>query len=136
MHEPIELKITFPGNKRVDTELGGHLIRTDQPVAKGGEDSAPAPFDLFLAAIGTCAGIYVASFCQKREIPLEGVAVRQRVNKDPETGAITEVSLDIEVPKDFPEKYHQALVRAVDGCAVKKTIQAQPRFEVKTVVTG
>ena len=131
-----ELIVTLPGGKKVDAALGSHVIRTDQPVAAGGEDSAPAPFGLFLAAIGTCAGIYVAGFCQKRGLPTEGIRLLQRNHFDRETGALQKVDIDVEVPPTFPEKYRDALVRVADQCAVKKAIQAQPVFDVKTVVAG
>jgi ribosomal protein S12 methylthiotransferase accessory factor len=129
-----EMVVTLAGGKRVDTQIDRHVIRTDQPVSNGGEDTAPAPFDLFLAAIGTCAGIYVAGFCQKRGLPTDGIRLVQRNAFDGETGALTGVELDIEVPPGFPEKYLDALVRVADQCKVKKAIQAQPRFQVKAVV--
>ncbi len=129
-----EMTVTLPGGKRVDTQIGSHVIRTDQPVSNGGEDTAPSPFQLVLAAIGTCAGIYVAGFCQKRGLPTEGIRIRQRNHFHPETGVLARVELDIEVPPSFPDKYFDALVRVADQCAVKKAIQAQPVFEVKTVV--
>lgn len=129
-----EMTVTFPGGKKVDARLGNHVIRTDQPVSNGGEDTAPAPFDLFLASIGTCAGIYVVGFCQKRELPTDGIRIRQRNHLDPETGVLTRVELDVEVPPSFPEKYREALVRVADQCKVKKAIQAQPVFAVRTVV--
>ena len=131
-----ELTVTLPGGKKVDAAIGAHVVRTDQPVANGGEDTAPAPFGLFLAAIGTCAGIYVAGFCQKRGLPTEGIRLRQRNHFDRETGALLRVEIDVEVPPAFPEKYREALVRVADQCAVKKAIQAQPVFEVKTVVAA
>ena len=131
-----ELIVTFPGGRRVDAELGGHVVRTDQPRTNGGEDSAPSPLNLFLAAIGTCAGLYVSAFCQRRDLPTDGVRVRQRNHFDPETGVLARVELDIEVPPSFPEKYRDALVRAADGCAVKKAVQTAPLFDVKTVVAG
>jgi ribosomal protein S12 methylthiotransferase accessory factor len=129
-----EMVVTFPGGKKVDTEIGGHVIRTDQPISGGGEDTAPPPFSLFLASIGTCAGIYVVGFCQKRNLPTAGIRIVQRNHFDPQTGTLAGVDLDIEVPPAFPDKYHEALVRVADQCAVKKAIQVQPRFEVRTVV--
>jgi putative redox protein len=128
-----ELVVTLPGGKRVETQVGKHLVRTDQPLSNGGEDSAPAPFDLFLAALGTCAGIYVAGFCQKRGLPTDGIRLVQRHQFDPETRALVKVEIDVEVPPGFPDKYLDALVRVADQCAVKKAIQAQPVFEVKAV---
>jgi ribosomal protein S12 methylthiotransferase accessory factor len=129
-----EMMVTLPGGKRVDTRIGNHVIRTDQPTGAGGEDSAPSPFDLFLASIGTCAGIFVAGFCQKRGLPTEGIRIAQRNEVDRETGALVRVELDVMVPPGFPEKYLEALVRVADQCKVKKTIEAQPVFAVKAVV--
>lgn len=53
------LHVSFPGGKRVDAVIGSQTIRTDQSVAHGGEGSAAEPFDLFLASLATCAGLYV-----------------------------------------------------------------------------
>ena len=131
-----EMIVTLPGGKKVDAQIGNHVIRTDQPIASGGEDTAPAPFDLFLASIGTCAGIYVAGFCQKRGLPTEGIRLVQRNHVDPATGALARVEIDVEVPPSFPEKYYDALVRVADQCKVKKTIEAQPAFAVRAVPAG
>jgi len=131
-----EMIVTLPGGKKVNAQIGNHVIRTDQPIASGGEDTAPAPFDLFLASVGTCAGIYVAGFCQKRGLPTEGIRLLQRNHVDPETGALARVEIDIEVPPSFPEKYYDALVRVADQCKVKKTIEAQPAFAVRAVAAG
>lgn len=134
METSSEMVVTLPGGKRVDTQIGRHVIRTDQPAAGGGEDSAPAPFDLFLASIGTCAGIYVAGFCQKRGLPTEGIRIAQRNHFDPESGTLVRVEMDVLLPAGFPEKYVDAVVRVADQCKVKKAIQAQPTFEVKAVL--
>jgi len=130
-----EILVTLPGGRRVDAQVGKHLVRTDQPISNGGEDSAASPFELFLAAIGTCAGIFVQGFCAKRGLPVEGIRIREQVHYA-EDGALTGVDLDIEVPASFPEKYREALVRVADQCSVKRAIQTQPRFQVRTVVAG
>lgn len=129
-----EMKIYFPGGKRVYAEYGGFTIETDQPVRGGGDGSAPAPFDLFLASIGTCAGIYVLGFCRQRGLPADGIRIVQRPERDPRTGLVGRIGLDIEVPPEFPAKYRDALVRAADQCAVKKHLEHPPAFDVKTVV--
>ncbi len=130
----MDMIVTFPGGARVDAQFGNHTIRTDQPVRSGGEDSAPAPFTLFLGSIATCAGIYVLGFCKQRDLPTEGIRLIQRLEVDPKTGMVAKIGLDIEVPPGFPEKYHEALVRAASQCAVKKHLENPPSFEVKTVV--
>ncbi len=130
----MEMEITFPGGARVDANFGDFNIQTDQPVQGGGDGSAPTPFATFLASIGTCAGIYVLGFCQKRGLKTEGIRLTQSLRTDPETGVLAGVDVDIEVPSDFPANYRDALVRVAEQCAVKKAIQAQPRFDVRTVV--
>jgi len=129
-----EIIVTFPGGKRVDALVGGHVVQTDQPVQGGGEDGHPTPFALFAASMGTCAGIFVVGFCQKRGLPLDGIRIVERL-RHAEDGALAGVDLDIEVPPTFPEKYRDALVRVADQCSVKRAIQAQPAFQVRTVVT-
>ena len=128
-----EILVTLPGGRRVDARMGAHVVRTDQPRDYGGEDTAPAPFQLFLASIGTCAGIFVQGFCQKRGLPFEGIRILERPHYDKD-GTLLAVDLDIQVPADFPEKYRDALVRVADQCSVKKAIQVQPQFAVRTVV--
>ena len=128
----MNISITFPGNKRVDADFNGMKIKTDQPPMAGGDGTAPEPFALFLASIGTCAGIYVLSFCQSRGLSTEGLRLVQRLEPGP-GGGIGKISIDIEVPDDFPEKYHAALVRSAEQCAVKKTIENPPEFKVQTV---
>jgi ribosomal protein S12 methylthiotransferase accessory factor len=130
----MEMTVTFPGGARVDASFGPFAVQTDQPPHAGGEGSAPTPFSLFLASIGTCAGIYVLGFCRQRGLPTDGIRIAQRVAADPRTGMIDRVELDIQVPPEFPAKYHEALVRAANQCAVKKHLEAPPRFEVRTIV--
>lgn len=132
----MEMIVSFPGGARVDAQFGPHTIRTDQPARAGGDDSAPAPFALFLASIGTCAGIYVLGFCQRRGLATEGIEIGQTVEADPATGMVSRIGLDIRVPPGFPEKYHEALVRAASQCAVKKHLEAPPRIDVQAVVTA
>ena len=132
----MDITITFPGGKKVNAEVNGMIIPTDQPKLQGGDNSAPSPFMHFLASIGTCAGIYVLSFCQERKIPTDRITLTERLEYTTEDGKskLSKIVLDINVPPDFPEKYHKALIKVADQCAVKKTMMNPPQFEIKTVV--
>ncbi|MBF0539203.1 MAG: OsmC family protein [Nitrospirae bacterium] len=134
----MDIKITFPGGKRVNAEIEGMTIATDQSVKNGGDGSAPEPFKYFLASIGTCAGIYVLSFCQKNGIPTEGITLTQRheyLNDPSGKPYMAKLHIEINVPGDFPEKYRDAIIRVAEQCAVKKAIMSPPEFVVKTVVS-
>jgi len=125
------MDITFPGGARVDASFKGFVVQTDQPVYAGGEGSAPPPFQLFLASIGTCAGIFVLEFCRNRDIPTEGIRMQQIVETDPETRQVARIVIDIILPAGFPERYVAAVKRAADLCAVKRLIQDPPEFAIE-----
>jgi ribosomal protein S12 methylthiotransferase accessory factor len=129
----MDIEISFPGGKRVEAVAGNFRIATDQPVEDGGEGSAPAPFTLFLASLGTCAGLYVLAFCKARGISTEGVRLTQRSEKDSK-GRLARVAIDVHVPSHFPERYREGVAHAAAACKVKKTIADPPAFDVLTVV--
>jgi ribosomal protein S12 methylthiotransferase accessory factor len=128
----MEIEITFPGGARVDANFGPYTIETDQPPQGGGEGSAPTPFAFFLSSIGTCAGIYVLNFLRNRGISTEGLKLIQRIDRNPLTGMVEEVHLEIFIPEDFPEKYRSALVRAAEHCSVKRHFEQPPTIQVTT----
>ena len=126
------MEITFDGGKIITAHTHGHKIITDQPLDNGGGNTAAAPFDLYLASIGTCAGIYVKSFCDNRQIPAEGIRIIQTHEWDKETGLPVNIKLDIRLPQDFPEKYKTSLIHVAELCKVKKSIASPPKFEIVT----
>lgn len=130
----MEMEIVFGGGKKVNAIYKNFTIKTDQPRYDGGDNSAPAPFDLFLASIGTCSGYYVLSFCQGRDIPTDGIKIILRTEKGKEK-IIDKIKIEIQLPPEFPEKYRDAVIRAVELCAVKRCIQNPPSFEIYTKKT-
>lgn len=129
----MDMHISFEGKKLVIADYNGHRILTDQPVRSGGENSAPAPFDLFLASIGTCAGIYVKSFCDQRHIPTDDIYLKQNMKFDPETHLITHLNIVIHLPQSFPEKYKPAIINVANMCAVKRHLHQPPEMTVTAV---
>ena len=127
----MEMIIDFPGGAKVDAHFGPYTVPSDQP-PPGGEGSAPAPFELFLASLGTCAGIYVLGFCRKRGISTEGIRIIQRSHSNSTTGMVEKVELEIQVPPSFPREYYSALIRSAELCKVKKTLEQPPQFEIVT----
>ncbi len=124
----MEISIDFSGGSKVDAHFGRFTVNTDQPPAS----TAPSPFELFLASIGTCAGIYVLGFCQQRGLLTEGLRIIERVNHDPSTGMVDKIELEIQAPPGFPEKYLPSLIRSAELCAVKKHLEHPPKFDVTT----
>ena len=124
------MEITFPGGVAVEAHLDGTTIRTDQPARHGGGGTAPSPFELFLASIGTCAGYNALRFCQERQIPTEGLGVSMAWERSPETTLIARIRITMTLPPGFPDKYRAAILRAADQCAVKKHLVEAPAIEL------
>jgi len=122
------ISLSFPGGLKVDANFNGFTVKTDQPVAGGGEGSAPGPFDMFLASLATCAGIFVLRFCQSRGISMEGIKIIQSTEYDQAAHRLAKLIIDINLPKGFPEKYREAVRLAADKCLVKRTIQNPPEM--------
>lgn len=125
------IEVSFPGGKRVDARIEDVLISIDQSKKNGGEGSAPEPFQLFLASIATCAGIYAWQFCQTRHLATEGMALRMVCEFDSSQKRFSTMTLILTPPKGFPEQYEESILRAMDQCAVKKHIVTPPTFAVK-----
>jgi ribosomal protein S12 methylthiotransferase accessory factor len=128
----MDMKIYSGRGKQVLADHERFTIRTDQPVEDGGEGSAPEPFTLFLASLGTCAAHYVFSYCARRDLPIDGISLMQRVERDKKTKMIERVILEIRIPDGIPEKHWPAMVRAAQLCTVKKQLNSSIDFKITT----
>lgn len=125
----MDIEVFFEGNKGVNARVRNHIVKTDQPVNGGGDDTAVTPFELFLASLATCAGIYVKGFCDQRGIDTTGIKIVQSHTFDAK-GMATKVMLSIKVPASFPEKYIDSLVAVAGMCKVKQHFASPPAIEV------
>ena len=128
----MEMLINFPGGKRVTSTYKGFSVATDQPPSEGGDGSAPEPFDLFLSSIGTCAGVYIAYFCESRDIPTDDILMTLRFERNEKSHLMEKIAIEIHLPPDFPDKYRKAVIRAAEMCTVKRTLTHPPEILVST----
>ncbi len=121
----MKLDIRIRNSERIEARFDGLTVSTAQ------DGSAPAPFDLFLAALGTCAGYYLAQFCHSRGIATGGIHISQTVHRQAATCLADRIELEITLPADFPQRYRSAAMRAVEQCTVKKQLAAPPVIETR-----
>ena len=122
----MDIRITFPGAKRVDAAFDRHVVHT------GGD--APSAFDVFLASLAACAGTYVLAFCDARGISTDGIALVQRAIYAADGKLPAAIELDLHLPTTFPESHRAAIVRAAESCKVKKLLANPPRVAVNAIV--
>jgi ribosomal protein S12 methylthiotransferase accessory factor len=128
----MEINVTFGGGMKVNAHLKNFTVNTDQSKKGGGDETAPEPFAYFLSSLATCAGFFVLRFCQTRNLSMDGISLHQSSDWDKKTGRVENISLEIELPSSFPEKYAPALIRATNECSVKKALMNPPQIEVTT----
>ena len=123
----MEMEIGFPGGQKVETRFKGETIVVGSDIEN---ESALEPLDLFFVSLGLCVGKYVLEFCRPRNIPHERARVVLRTEWCKSKKMHTKVMIDITLPREFPAKYRNAVMRTVDLCSVKKHIINPPTFEV------
>ncbi len=129
----MSIEINFAGNKKVNVVIDGFTVKTDQPLQSGGDNSAPTPFNLFLASLGTCAGIYVKGFCDQRGIDASAIHILMDYNYDPIQKMIVKFIMKIHVPADFPEQYEGAMIKTASLCTVKRHLNEKIENEITIV---
>ena len=127
------MEIYFAGPKKVYADINGFTVKTDQSKPSGGDAEYPEPFTIFLASLGTCAGIYVKSFCDQRGIPTDKIRLKQDQKFNPVKRIIDNITIEIEVPEDFPMKYEKALIQSASLCAVKRHLKDDIIVDVKVI---
>lgn len=125
-----EFSLNFPGGKKVEVIYGKHRVMTDQPIENGGDDEAMAPFDLFMASLLSCGGIFALSFLRKRELNTEGLNIRMYPSWNEVEHRVTEIRMEVDTPADFPEKYKGALIKTIEQCSVKRHLGNPPEFNI------
>jgi uncharacterized OsmC-like protein len=120
--------------KRVDVQVGDHIVITDHPASNGGEDLAPSMGATFLAGLVACTTSTARGYCKQHDLPVP-LKVVAEMTMDDETELVTNVSFEIIVPADFPSNRLKALVRAAETCTVKTWWNHPPQFETKAVLT-
>ena len=126
----MEIKINFSEGKKVNVSYDNFLIRTDQKIQNGGENTNPDPFSLFIASIGACTGFYVLSFCQERKIETKNIILKLVTKKNIENKLIDEINIDIIADKTFPDKYIKSIIKVANLCTVKKHLEKPPRINI------
>ena len=125
----MEITVELAGGMKVNAHFRNFTVHTDQPKKVGGDETAPEPFAYFLSSLATCAGFFISRFCQSRDLTTEGIQLKMSNDWDNSANRVVNITIEIQVPDTFPEKYLPALIRATNECTVKKALMNPPHIE-------
>lgn len=117
------------GPMRHTLHINGLAITVDGSVAEGGEASGPSPHDLYDAALGACKALTVLWYANKRQIPVENIAVEVERDDSQERAGTYRLRADLSVSGALSDAQRAELLRVADKCPVHKLMT-----QVETVV--
>jgi putative redox protein len=129
----MEVEVSFPSATRVQARSNDLTVEVGPPPDRGGDPNAYGPFDILLCSLATCTGFQVLDFLKQRGFGSTGAGVHIGAQRSEETHLLENVSIEIKVPADFPQKYHDAIVRAAGLCLIKQQLGHRPEIAISVM---
>ena len=123
-------------------EAGSHRFVTDEPASFGGTDTGPSPYDLLMAALGSCTSMTIGLYARKRRWPLEEITVSLHHSKihaqdcdDCETkdGKVDRIWREIHLTGALTDEQRAKLMEIADKCPVHQTLTSEINIKTRAV---
>jgi uncharacterized OsmC-like protein len=122
--------VTFQRQTRFELSNGRHAVITDQPKEDGGEDAGMSPVELFVGSLAGCVGYFVARYCTRHEIPVEGFRIETAWSMVEQPHRIGRIQLRLHLPSGVPSSEREKLLKVAHGCTVHQSIIHTPTIDI------
>jgi putative redox protein len=122
--------------------VGPHHLVADEPVAAGGEDAGPGPYDFLLAGLGACTSMTMRLYADRKSLPLDRVTVTLKHSKiyakdcaecETQDGMLDQIERDIAIDGALDAEQRKKLMEIADKCPVHRTLTSEIRIVTKAV---
>lgn len=127
---------------RTEILANGFPLVADEPVAVGGTNTGPTPYDYVVAGLGACTAITLRMYADRKGWPLEAVEVRLNHEKihaqeceecEQQTGKIDRVERELVLSGPLDEAQRARMKEIANRCPVHRTLEGDVQILTKLV---
>ena len=136
----VVVRETRNGKFQQTVTTGPHKMLADEPVAAGGEDSGPGPYDFLLAGLGACTSMTMRLYADRKSLPLDRVTVTLQHKKihaedcaecETKQGMLDQIDRVISIEGALDDDQRKRLMEIADKCPVHRTLTSEIRIVTK-----
>jgi uncharacterized OsmC-like protein/fermentation-respiration switch protein FrsA (DUF1100 family) len=122
--------------------VGPHHLTADEPVAAGGQDTGPGPYDFLLTGLGACTSMTMRMYADRKSLPLDRVTVTLKHSKihaedceecETREGMLDQIEREISIEGVLDAEQRKKLMEIADKCPVHRTLHSEIRIVTRAV---
>jgi uncharacterized OsmC-like protein/fermentation-respiration switch protein FrsA (DUF1100 family) len=130
----VVVRETRNGKFQQTIAIGPHRMLADEPIAAGGEDTGPGPYDLLLAGLGACTSMTMRMYADRKSLPLERVTVTLKHSRihaedcaecETKAGMLDQIERIIAMEGTLDGEQREKLMEIADKCPVHRTLTSE-----------
>ena len=122
--------VEYLDGERFAIDIRGHSVTVDQPLADGGEDTAPTPTELLVASLASCVAFYARRYLARHRLPTAGLSVSADYTMGTRPVRVADLIVDIQVPDGVPAERRDAVLAVASHCTVHNTLTDHPTVTI------